>query len=252
MTLYIFACNQESYPDCMRLRLFGVKKSYVSGIKVGDPCLLYDYSSRRIHGLWEAASPCGNHEPTAWNGAFPFQVRVSLLGDGMRSLALGDIFEFRELHGDDRWKLHGETAQAVLSRFTRESPPVTPVIREEVIENFRDRYSCQFRCDDGHMVRSLSEQAIDNWLSRNGYQHAYEPELPMHEQMIPDFSVSGQGGQTVYIEFWGRPDDPAYSGRIQRKRAAYRSNRLTLIELYPHHLNDLNHALRRLLRQHGL
>jgi hypothetical protein len=98
-------------------------------------------------------------------------------------------------------------------------------------------------------VRSLSEQAIDNWLFRHGLPHAYEPVVPIPEQLIPDFLVKDSGGKSVYIEFWGRPDDESYKSRMYRKSQIYADRNFPLIELRPPDLQNLEFILPKKLRQ---
>ncbi len=67
----MFVCNAQTYKECMDLKLFGLPASYmqqVLSLKQGKSALfLYDTSSRRLHGVFEAASDGGdNINRAAW------------------------------------------------------------------------------------------------------------------------------------------------------------------------------------------
>jgi hypothetical protein len=58
-----------------------VHYSYVKNVKVGMPMFLFNYSDRKLHGIFEAASPGQMYiDPNAWmhdgssGTAFPAQV----------------------------------------------------------------------------------------------------------------------------------------------------------------------------------
>lgn len=89
----------------------------------------------------------------------------------------------------------------------------------------------RIKCDDGHEVRSLYEQRVCDWLSTRGLEHQYEPVLPFDRRWRADFLVG-----SVYIEIWG-VTLASYRERRERKRALYKSNGLTLLELDPGHFD---------------
>jgi len=104
----------------------------------------------------------------------------------------------------------------------------------------------------GHRVRSLSEQAIDNWLYRHKIHHAYEPVIPIPEQLIPDFMVNKSTGECVYIEFWGMLDDPIYRERMNKKSQVYANRHFPLIEIRPSDLKNLDFMLWKKLEKKGV
>lgn len=123
---------------------------------------------------------------------------------------------------------------------------------EKLEEDYRSRFAAQYNCDDGHKVRSLSEKDIDNWLYRRKIAHAYEPVVTIPEQLIPDFKVNNSRNEDVYIEFWGRIDDPTYEARMNRKLALYSKYHFNLIEIRPDDLKNLNFILSHRLMQKGV
>ncbi|KAG8067284.1 hypothetical protein GUJ93_ZPchr0005g14770 [Zizania palustris] len=82
----IFGCKHNTIQECLEKQLFGlptVHYSYVRNVKPGLPLFLFNYSDRRLHGIFEAASP-GQMciDSYAWNNdgslrtPFPSQVRI--------------------------------------------------------------------------------------------------------------------------------------------------------------------------------
>ncbi|CAA0827477.1 Unknown protein [Striga hermonthica] len=55
----IFGCTQSTMRECLANQLFGLPAhhfSYVKNIEPGLPLFLFDYSERKLHGIYEAAS----------------------------------------------------------------------------------------------------------------------------------------------------------------------------------------------------
>ena len=147
--------------------------------------------------------------------------------------------------------MHNTQAQNLIDYFAHKfDKNVTEGYKLDYIEeNYRNKYPTNFTCEDGHRVRSLSEQTIDNWLFRRGIPHGYEPVVPIPQQLIPDFMVKDIDGKIVYIEFWGKPDEPSYRERMVRKSKIYAENNFLLIELRPPDLKDLDFIMQKKLKQ---
>uniref|UniRef100_A0A804PXY1 DCD domain-containing protein n=1 Tax=Zea mays TaxID=4577 RepID=A0A804PXY1_MAIZE len=78
----IFGCKHDTIEECFRKQLF-VHYSYVRNVKPGMPLFLFNYSDRKLHGIFEAASPGEMYiDSYAWSNdgclrsAFPAQVRI--------------------------------------------------------------------------------------------------------------------------------------------------------------------------------
>ncbi|XP_062232454.1 uncharacterized protein LOC133929685 [Phragmites australis] len=81
----IFGCKPDTIEECFRKQLFGLPSihySYVKNVKPGLPLFLFNYSDRKLHGLFEAASSGQlSIDPYAWSDdgslrtPFPAQVR---------------------------------------------------------------------------------------------------------------------------------------------------------------------------------
>ena len=115
-------------------------------------------------------------------------------------------------------------------------------------DDFRKKYPANYRCMDGHYVRSRAEVMIDNWLYTNGIAHAYERKLPIEQDVYSDFFIKAGN---VYIEFWGMTDEK-YLARKEEKQKAYSDNEFSLIELGDDDLNNLDDILPRKLLRYGI
>ncbi|KAL0648949.1 hypothetical protein Bca4012_047240 [Brassica carinata] len=83
----VFGCTKHTFKECLSKHLFGLPYnhiSYVQKIDTALPLFLFNYSDRKLHGIFEAAGPgLLNINPYAWtsNGSdrtsFPAQVQIS-------------------------------------------------------------------------------------------------------------------------------------------------------------------------------
>ena len=113
----------------------------------------------------------------------------------------------------------------------------------------RQRYHAEYRCDNGMLVRSVSELCIANFLYANQVPFEYERSVDFaatKEVAHCDFYLPNQD---VYIEFWGMYKDPAYEQYKRWKEANYIRNKIRLVSLYPSDLKNLRDRLREALRQ---
>ncbi|KAL5742445.1 hypothetical protein ACOSP7_029177 [Xanthoceras sorbifolium] len=82
----IFGCTKRTIQECLTKQLFGLPAAhflYVKKIDPGLPLFLFNYSSRNLHGIFEAASPGQmNINPYGWTDdgsertLYPAQVQV--------------------------------------------------------------------------------------------------------------------------------------------------------------------------------
>lgn len=80
------------------------------------------------------------------------------------------------------------------------------VLKCKEFEKLDAEYESDFVCDDGHLVKSPYEKIIDNWLYKEGIQHAYEIKIDIDKDkdLTPDFYIPEYNGtKDIYIEFWG-------------------------------------------------
>lgn len=258
-TTYIFECSDKTQLECFERSLFGARAAWPLSVRSGDLCFLFNYRGRDalIYGVFEATCDgWPNIVPEAWGGHYPYQVRVRLHSHERIAVPRANL---DHLVTDPntlrvRNRLFGSTAEELLQYFaggyTRDWEAGQQMQRFD--EDFRRKYPRQYHCSDGHDVRSLSEQAIDEWMSAHHVYHEYERLANIPEHLVPDFTVYTTDRRPVFIEFWGMPDDTAYHQRQLRKRQVYHRHRCKLIELYKKDLCNLDFCLRTKLRQHGV
>ncbi|CAL1402393.1 unnamed protein product [Linum trigynum] len=84
----IFGCKHHTIDECLNKKLFGLPAmhfTYVQKIDNGLPLFLFNYSDRKLHGIFQAASQGKmNIDPYAWleegctSTPYPAQVKVAL------------------------------------------------------------------------------------------------------------------------------------------------------------------------------
>ena len=84
-TGFIFACTNSSQAECLQRMLFGTSRQYgavAMRVKKGAFLFLLNLDSDLLFGVFRAVSDGKlNIEPDAWNGNYPYQVKVESLGD---------------------------------------------------------------------------------------------------------------------------------------------------------------------------
>ena len=119
-------------------------------------------------------------------------------------------------------------------------------------DDYRLRFPKKFHCTDGHDVRSLSEQSIDEWFSSNHVYHEYERLTNLPERLIPDFTLYSRSQQPVFVEYWGMLGDPVYENRRLKKCQIYAKYQCALIELYYSDIQNLDFSLRSKLTRYNI
>lgn len=112
---------------------------------------------------------------------------------------------------------------------------ITKKLRERGVEIRESGYPnvSRYTAPDGHRVKSGLELQADEWLSTNGIDHDYEPQIG-NSPYFSDFRVGH-----IYIEIWGITGNEKYEKKRQKKLAVYRQFGLELISLYPADFPDL-------------
>jgi DNA modification methylase len=81
---FVFACTQKTEKECFEKLLFGTEKTYgpiVIRVRKGDLLFLHNLDTDVLYGVFKAVSNGGfNLQPDAWNGKYPYQVKVEILG----------------------------------------------------------------------------------------------------------------------------------------------------------------------------
>jgi len=82
---YIFACTRKSEGECLTRMLFATNKLFedkVLQVKKGDFLFLLNLDTDKLYGLFVAETDGGEKlVPDAFNGQYPFQVRVATVDD---------------------------------------------------------------------------------------------------------------------------------------------------------------------------
>jgi hypothetical protein len=257
MKLFVFECSNATQPECFERNLFGSSARWPSTVQPNELCLLYNYQTGFIYGLYRALSKGARNIVTeAWGGLYPWQVRVELCSKERLGVPRFNIEQFVRDPDTGRARniLYGDPAQSLIQYFA--SDVTWKYLRGEASktaeDDYRMRFPRQYHCVDGHDVRSLSEQAVDDWLSRNQVYHEYERLINIPDQLIPDFTVYTPDEKPVYIEYWGLLDDPEYVKRKNRKCEIYARYRFPVIELHKHELQNLDFYMRQKLRDVGI
>lgn len=114
-------------------------------------------------------------------------------------------------------------------------------------EPLDESYEGVYECEDGHIVKSISEQVIDDWLCEQGIFHAYEAPLDIGEEkpLKPDFCLRNYlgKGEDVYIEYFGLQGQPKYDEHTAYKMGFYQKLKITVVCLYPKDSKNLKFAL---------
>jgi len=85
----------------------------------------------------------------------------------------------------------------------------------------------RYKTLDGHMVRSKAEMLIANWLTQHNILYFYEKSVP-NTPYFCDFYLPNQN---IFVEYWGKLDDPEYQTRMKQKTEAYHTQGLRLINI---------------------
>lgn len=258
MNIYVFECNDTTQHECFERNLFGGRSADFRAVKTGDVCLLFNYygQTKTIYGVFEATSNAGNLVPTAWGGGFPIQVSVKQVSREKIAIPKSNIAKFvtDPVSLRVRHRISGERAQELFQYFaggySEKIDQGNQLAAFE--EDYRLKYPRLYHCTDGHDVRSLSEQAIDDWLSTNQVYHEYERLSNIPERLIPDFTLYQKDKRPVFLEYWGLMDDPVYQNRRLKKCQIYAKYQCALIELYLSDIKNLDFSLRKKLGEHDI
>ncbi|MEM3395512.1 MAG: DNA methyltransferase [Nitrososphaerota archaeon] len=82
---FVFACTKKTEAECLDRLLFGTERFYgpiVIRVRRGDLLFLNNLDTDTLSGVFKAVSDGGfNIQPEAWNGKYPYQVKVKILGE---------------------------------------------------------------------------------------------------------------------------------------------------------------------------
>lgn len=108
-------------------------------------------------------------------------------------------------------------------------------------QQYQAKYPSKYICMDGDVVRSISECLLDNYFYRHGIQHTYEDVIVKSAEHQYKYDWYFPKIDT-YIEFFGYSGNK-YHKNSEDKRKFYIKNRLSMIEIGPQELDDLDHKI---------
>ena len=102
-----------------------------------------------------------------------------------------------------------------------------------------DFYEGYYECEDGHVVKSMAERAIDDYLFHHNIKHGYEKPLYVEDEngktitLHPDFCIFNDNLDPLYyIEYWGYDDNNRdYTKTKKFKIPLYERKGITLINI---------------------
>ena len=145
----MFVCSSQTFKECMDLKLFGLPFTYmnqVQSLKQGKSALfLYDTSSKRLHGVFEAASDgADNINKHAWQSQkkagssrpgspFPAQIefRVAHSFKELDEAAIRSVI--RDTQRSHIRKLNTQQVRGLIAEFHKRSGLAMPESRTKVV-----------------------------------------------------------------------------------------------------------------------
>ena len=109
------------------------------------------------------------------------------------------------------------------------SAPVSANPRHNDLD-IRKKWPTEYRCSDGHYVRSKNEVLVDNWLYQHDICHGYEKAVfsESGDQFLSDFYIPSL---KLFVEIWGY-DNEKYRARAKHKRQVYATQGYELLEIF--------------------
>ena len=117
MGTYIFLCDPATEQECLQSRLAGTTQEnaiWALELHPGDTLFIYNFRSGLIHGPLVASTATDCHEPQAWGGRFPIQVRFDL-GENFRSFQASEF------------------ASSATLKLLRRGGPLTTIAKNELL-----------------------------------------------------------------------------------------------------------------------
>ncbi len=76
---FMFLCDQKTEAECLQKQIVGTTQDnaiWCLNIQIGDEIYLFNFNTGIVRGPYLAVSGVDCHEPTAWGGRFPVQVKI--------------------------------------------------------------------------------------------------------------------------------------------------------------------------------
>ena len=76
---FMFLCDQATESECLKKQLVGTTQLNAitfMGVQAEDDIYLFNFNTGVIRGPYSAETGIDCHDPTAWGGNFPVQVKI--------------------------------------------------------------------------------------------------------------------------------------------------------------------------------
>jgi len=91
--------------------------------------------------------------------------------------------------------------------------------------DYRKRYPAPYLCESGQWVRSKSEREIANFLFQHRIRFVFEKEYTYSSKSYPYYPDFYLPDYHLFIEYFGRYEDPEYDEKTKRKLEIYSQDR---------------------------
>lgn len=180
-------------------------------------------------------------KPVEKSGGFGKGKYMSMAAKGLTT-GMQKTKEFtKDAYGTVKEKMPSFKGEQDAAKSSEETPNV-------VVNNYRNKYPREFRTQDGHFVRSWSEQLLDNWFFSKQILHEYERSVtPLSgDWFSPDFYLPyDRAGKFIgnlpggmYVEYWGLEEKEDYKELMEYKKKVYEKEKLFLISIHPVDMKD--------------
>ncbi|KAE7996543.1 hypothetical protein FH972_001257 [Carpinus fangiana] len=174
----IFGCTYNTINECYSKQLFGLPAphfSYVENVGVGLPLFLFNYSDRKLHGVFEAASPGQlNIDPYGWTSdgsntpyaaQVKFRIRMHcqpLLEDQFKPVIAENYFKPRLFW----FELDQDQTKKLISLFSS-----SPVIADTSLAGNTQKWGSLFKASSVQEGGSSEVPALE-WNAHTGQASA--------------------------------------------------------------------------------
>jgi len=117
------------------------------------------------------------------------------------------------------------------------------------MQDMQDEIPRKMKTEDTHLVRSIHEMVIDDWLYHHNIKHEVEKKIPIKQLRYCDWYLPDYD---LYIEYWGMMDDESYKKSREIKEKLYKENKLKLLGLEAKDVENLDEIIRFKLEQKGV
>jgi len=155
-----------------------------------------------------------------------------------------------EIHKDS--SLISRVADDVKDIIEKKTPS-KDIKTTQFTEQSDSQKSAIIRTIDGHIVKSIGEQIIDDILYNNMICHCYEKdvyELGTDQRSIKaDWFIPVFGNKGIYIEYWGM-DTEDYIKNKEEKKRLYKEHNIPLIQIEKDDTKDVSGLSSRINREY--